>query len=152
MPWLAWSAEALAAVVGLALLYVAVLVARRRWLSRAGGTFELSLRLWPAGGSGPKPSVRGWLLGVGRYTGDSLEFFRSFSVFPRPTRVLVRRDLSYLGPREMSPLEAHALFGGHVVVACGSPAGTYELSLSPDALTGFLAWLEAAPPGHDLVH
>ena len=30
---------------------------------------------------------RGWLLGLGRYSGDALEWFRIFSLSPRP-RVL----------------------------------------------------------------
>jgi hypothetical protein len=36
-----------------------------------------------------------------------------------------------------------------VVVECdtGQAAARIELALSEDALTGFLAWLEAAPPG-----
>ncbi|MGH6656074.1 MAG: DUF2550 family protein, partial [Actinocrinis sp.] len=29
-------------------------------------------------------------------------------------------------------------------------AGLVELAMSPDALTGFLSWLEAAPPGQNV--
>jgi hypothetical protein len=29
----------------------------------------------------------------------------------------------------------------------GRAAEGFELAMSPDALTGFLAWLEASPPG-----
>jgi hypothetical protein len=36
-----------------------------------------------------------------------------------------------------------------VVVSCQTPAGPVELAMSPSALTGFSAWLEAAPPGTD---
>ena len=31
--------------------------------------------------------------------------------------------------------------------AAGAAARTVELAMSEEALTGFLAWLEAAPPG-----
>jgi hypothetical protein len=34
-----------------------------------------------------------------------------------------------------------------VECATGKTAERIELALSQDALTGFLAWLEAAPPG-----
>ena len=38
---------------------------------------------------------------------------------------------------------------GMVVVGChaGESADTIELAMGEAALTGFLAWLEAAPPG-----
>jgi len=43
--------------------------------------------------------------------------------------------------------ESYSLYAGHIVVECETPAGHLEVAMSPDALTGFLAWLEAAPPG-----
>ena len=54
---------------------------RRRLLSRHGGTFELSYRVRS------EKAGRGWLLGLGRYSGDDLEWFRIFSLSPRPKRV-----------------------------------------------------------------
>jgi hypothetical protein len=76
-----------------------------------------------------------------------LEFFRIFSVLPRPMAVLDRADLRYEGQREPVGSEGHALYAGHVIVACTTDAGEIELAMAPDAVTGFLAWLEAAPPG-----
>ena len=40
-----------------------------------------------------------------------------------------------------------ALYAGHVVIACSTSQGVVELALAHEALTGLLAWLEAAPPG-----
>jgi uncharacterized protein DUF2550 len=37
------------------------------------------------------------------------------------------------------------------VVSCRTPAGPLEVAMSPAALTGFLAWLESAPPGRQLM-
>lgn len=73
--------ELLGLLLVLAVLLLALLAARRRWLSRSGGTFECSLRLRTA-----VPGA-GWVLGVGRYNGGRLEWFRffSFSVRPRQT-------------------------------------------------------------------
>jgi hypothetical protein len=37
------------------------------------------------------------------------------------------------------------------VVTCTSPEGEVELAMSPSSLTGFQAWLEAAPPGTQMI-
>jgi hypothetical protein len=44
-------------------------------------------------------------------------------------------------------VESYSLYSGHIIVTCKTPSGPLEVAMSPDALTGFLAWLEAAPPG-----
>ena len=62
-------------VAGLLLLLISV---RRRWLSREGGAIELSFRLRP------KSQGRGWVLGVGRFVGDELQWFKVFSFSMRP--------------------------------------------------------------------
>jgi hypothetical protein len=139
--------DVLGLLVLLVLLYGVALVVRRRVLSRHGGTFELSHRLRP----GDEPG-RGWLLGVGRYTGEQLEWFRIFSLAPRPKRTWARSRLSYDGVREAEGVERNVLYPDHVVVACGSldaPDGEVELAMSRASLTGFQAWLEARPPGTD---
>jgi hypothetical protein len=43
--------------------------------------------------------------------------------------------------------EELALLSDHVILACLHRGTRLELAMSEDALTGFLAWLEAAPPG-----
>jgi hypothetical protein len=62
-----------------------------------------------------------------------------------------RADLSYVGRREPEGVEAYSLYSGHIVVNCRTPAGPLEVAMSPAALTGFLAWLESAPPGRQLM-
>jgi hypothetical protein len=63
--------------------------------------------------------------------------------------VFDRRALCVVSRRPADVVEVTSLGPGTVVVECdtGSPAGRVELALGEDALTGFLAWLEAAPPG-----
>lgn len=136
--------DAVGGLLVLLLLYGAALVVRRRWLARSGGTFELSVRVRP-GRAG-----RGWILGVGRYTGDDLEWFRVFSLSVRPRFRYQRSDLTYESRREAEGAEAYSLYSGHIVVCCRTPSGLLELAMSPDALMGFLSWLEAAPPGQRL--
>ena len=141
MPLWQWLLDSVAAVLLLVLLYGLALVVRRRLLSRRGGTFELSYRVRP------QKAGRGWLLGIGRYAGDSLEWFRIFSLWPRPKRSWPRAALTYVGHREPEGVERMSLYGDHVVVVCRSPGGDVELAMSPSSLMGFQSWLEAAPPG-----
>lgn len=114
---------------------------RRAVLARSGGTVELSVRLRPAAHG------RGWVLGVGRYAGDELQWFRVFSLAPRPRRTLSRHDLDIEGRRRPIGPEAMALQAGSVILECRNSSGEVEVAMSEAALTGFLSWLEAAPPG-----
>jgi len=123
-------------------LGLAGLIVRRRWLTKGEPTFDMSVRLRPGEGA------RGWTLGVARYRGDRLEWFRFFSLSLRPKRAFVRGDLELVGRREPAGPEAYALFTGHIVVDTRVGSRELPVALSPEALTGLLAWLEAAPPGH----
>jgi hypothetical protein len=133
--------DAAGALLVLVLAYGLALVVRRRLLSRHGGTFELSYRVRP------ERAGRGWLLGLGRYSGDQLEWFRIFSLSPRPKRTWQRDDLSYAGRRDPEGTERMSLYPDHTVVQCAAPEGELELAMAPTSLMGFQAWLEAAPPG-----
>lgn len=137
-------AEVLGLVVVVLSLPVLALTVRRRVLQRGGGTIDLSLRL--------KRSThgRGWVLGVGRFDGDELQWYRVFSLSLRPRRTLTRRDLRVLARREPLGPERLALLSGAVVMECKSSTGKVELAMEPSAVTGFLAWLEATPPGATL--
>ncbi len=136
--------DAAGLLVLLVLLYGLLLVVRRRVLSRHGGTFELSHRLR----SGQEPG-RGWLLGLGRYSGEELEWFRIFTLAPRPKRVWHRASLSYVDVRDPEGPERTVLYPNHLIVECQGPSGAVDLAMSRDSLTGFQAWLEARPPGTD---
>ena len=98
MPW--WEAilDSLAVVAVLLLFGFVFLFVRRRWLGRAGGAFECSVRTRiPKNVGGP----RGWTLGLGRYTGDNLEWFRVFSFSPRPRHVFAAMRRSSAGGLRM---------------------------------------------------
>ncbi|MFC5178424.1 DUF2550 domain-containing protein [Nocardioides taihuensis] len=140
MPLWQWLLDAVGVLLVLILLYGVALVVRRRLLSRHGGTFELSYRV-RSGRAG-----RGWLLGLGRYSGESLEWFRIFSLSPRPKRSWARSVMTFDSRRDPEGPEQGSLYPDHVVVECGTPAGPVELAMSPSSLTGFQAWLEAGPP------
>ena len=56
-------------------------------------------------------------------------------------------ELEYVGRRDPGGVESYSLYSGHIIVQCRTPTGDLQVAMSPEALTGFLAWLEAAPPG-----
>ncbi|MBC3843992.1 DUF2550 domain-containing protein [Streptacidiphilus sp. 4-A2] len=161
------------AVLLAVLLGLGAFAARRRLIQRPGGTFDCSARLRmpqvpsagpsdapPAddsvlpSGSAPAPAAaaaedggKGWVFGIARYNNDSVEWFRVFSYAHRPRRVLERSRIEVLYRRTPEGQEELALLTGAVVLSCLHAGEPLELAMSEDALTGFLAWLEAAPPG-----
>jgi Protein of unknown function (DUF2550) len=132
----AWIFAAFLVVIVLAAGGLAV---RRILLDRGGGTVECGLRR-PAGT---------WRLGVAAYAADELRWYDAVGVLLTPAEVLERRTLSVVSRREADPAETALLRPGMVVVTChaGEVPETVELAMGEAALTGFLAWLEAGPPG-----
>jgi hypothetical protein len=147
-----------AAFLALVLLAAVVLATRRFLLERGGGTVECGLR---------HPARRGsWRLGVAAYQGDELRWYGALSVLLRPEQVFHRRSLTVLSRRPSLPSETTVLGPERIVVElCVKSAADYpdpadshaepaddnvELAMTEEALTGFLAWLEASPPGSHL--
>ncbi|MEV2250138.1 DUF2550 domain-containing protein [Streptomyces sp. NPDC050147] len=118
---------------------------RRRLIQRSGGTFDCSLR-WNAPEKGDT-SGKGWVYGVARYNGDRIEWYRVFSYAPRPRRVLERSAIEVVDRRAPDGEEELALLSDSIILGCLHRGVRLELAMGEDALTGFLAWLEAAPPG-----
>lgn len=143
MAWWQWLLDISGAVLLLLIAYGVGLVLRRRFIARHGGTFELSHRL------SSDVAGRGWVLGLGRYSGEKLEWFRIFTLWPRPKAVWFREQLSYGDRRLPEGSELMSLYPDHVVIRCRSLEGDVELAMSESSLTGFQAWLEARPPGTD---
>ena len=130
-----------AAFLVLLVLAAVVIAARRYLLERGGETVECGLR--QPGGS--------WRLGVASYQREELCWFGVFGVSMRPEEVFRRRDLAVVSRRMPTDAEASILGPGMIVVECSfGEGGPVELALGESALTGLLAWLEAAPPGSHL--
>ncbi len=132
-------------VTAFALLVVAAVVAflvRRLILARGLGTFDCSLR------GDTSHRAGGWILGVARYEADRLDWFRVFTISPRPARSLSRTRLVILDRRLPEGPESYSFFPGWVIVRCAYGALTLELAMSDPAYNGLAAWLESAPPGH----
>ncbi|HEX6356323.1 DUF2550 domain-containing protein [Actinophytocola sp.] len=133
-------------VVGAVLLLVAAvlvwLAVRRLRAMRSGGVHAaLRTRLDDSG--------KGWHLGVGRYQGDEFVWFRVLSLRPGPDRVITRSALEIADRRDPSGPELYTMPpSSHVLRFREAGVGAdIEIAMGPDALTGFLSWLESAPPG-----
>jgi len=87
------------------------------------------------------------VLGLGRFVQDELQWYRVFSLSPRPRRTFCRGELQVLERRAAEGAERRALLAGAVVLSCRTGTGRVDLGMDPAAVTGFLAWLEARPPG-----
>ncbi|RJQ87455.1 DUF2550 domain-containing protein [Amycolatopsis panacis] len=136
-------------IVVLALLIVVVLVAGwyvQRWIRmRRGGGVSVALRWRP---DHPRAS---WHLGLGRYEGDKFVWYRVWSLRAGPDRVFQRESMQIADRRDPSGSEAYAVPDGSTVLRCESAAQeAIEIAMGPGALTGFLSWLESAPPGRRL--
>jgi hypothetical protein len=132
----------------LILLIVAAsgIAVRRFLLERGGARVECGLRR--PGGS--------WRLGLAAYQLDEFCWYRVFGFSMRPEQAFPRRDLAVIARRPPTPEDVTILGPGRIVAECrigpsasGEP-GTVDLALAESALTGLLAWLEAAPPGSHL--
>jgi len=137
----AWLFAAFLIVV---VLTAVALAARRFWLERGGGTVECGLRR-PAGNGS-------WRLGVASYQPDELYWYGALGVLLRPEEVFSRRTLAVVSRRPSGPAEAATLGPDRIVIEArvGESGERVELAMAEQALTGFLAWLEAAPPGSHL--
>jgi len=146
-----------AAFLVLLVLAAAGIAARRFLLERNGATVECGLR-----------QDRGtWRLGIASYRLDEFCWFGAFGVSMRPQETFPRRDLAVVSRRPPTEDEVSILGPDRIVVECqlgdahraaeapaaeapgsSAPGGsTVELALAESALTGLLAWVEAAPPG-----
>jgi hypothetical protein len=93
---------------------------------------------------------RGWSYGIAQYGADHVDWYRIFSYAFGPAAVLTRRDLEVLSRRDATEHEELALFPGWCILECRFGTGLVELAMAPDSMTGFLSWLEAAPPGQGI--
>jgi hypothetical protein len=127
-------------VLALGLSCAMGIAVRRTLIERGGGSVECGLR---------RAGDRRWRLGLAAYQSDELRWYPVFGLRLRPGEFFARRTLSVVSRRPADPVEMTSVGSDAVVVECktGKPAERIELALSEGALTGFLAWLEAGPPG-----
>lgn len=141
MPLWLWLVDSLALIVVVGLIVVIGLVLRRRWISRQGVAFDMSVN------RGVEASAKGWLLGTAVYRESEIDWYRTFSVSPRPKFRFPRGEVLIEGRRDPVGAEIYALHDGHVVVSMEGRTPIRQLAMTPNSLTGLLSWLESSPPG-----
>ena len=129
-------------------LCLGYLAFRRVRLMRGGGV-DVSLRRRPVGvsRSASRDASAGWHSGVARYHGDQLSWYRLTSFRPGSSLSLDRNELEIIDRRAPVDAETYVMPPTSAVLRCRSNGADVELAMTPGVLTGFLAWLEAAPPG-----
>jgi hypothetical protein len=124
-------------LLGICLVAVAVaFLLRRRFLLSGLGAVTMWLR--PAG------SPR-WSVGVAWYGGDMLLWYRGLSLSVRPQERFCRGELQVQSQRSPSRNDL-ALPSDVVVLTISTPEGPRELATDSSTVTGFLSWVESAPP------
>jgi hypothetical protein len=121
--------------VGLVVVAVAFLL-RRRFLLSGLGAVTMWLR--------PVRSPR-WSVGVAWYGGDMLLWYRGLSLAVRPQERFNRSELQVESQRSPGRDDL-ALPGDVVVLMITTPEGPRELAMESPTVTGFLSWVESAPP------
>ncbi|MGY1803467.1 DUF2550 domain-containing protein [Blastococcus sp. SYSU D00922] len=127
-------------LVLLGVLVVVLAVAfllRRRFLLSGLGAVTMWLR--------PVRSPR-WSVGVAWYGGDVLLWYRGLSLAVRPHERFSRAELG-VEARRSAGRDDLALPSDVVVLAITTPEGPRELAMDSSTVTGFLSWIESAPPG-----
>jgi hypothetical protein len=133
-------AALLVAVVAVAGCGIVLVTWRRLRKLRTGG-IDVALRV-REGDRG-----RGWHLGVAHYRGEEFAWYRVLSLRSGPNWVLNRSDVGIATRREPSIAETYMMPAAATVLNLTGPDRSLEVAMGPDALTGFLSWLESAPPG-----
>ncbi|MED7926949.1 DUF2550 domain-containing protein [Nonomuraea sp. LP-02] len=116
------------ATVVVLVVLLAALVVPRVFMLRSRGNVPCRLRV----------GDRGWRSGVARYADGELHWIPLLGVRLRPRHAIARRGLVVSARRELGD--------GLYAVDCSGSTRGISLAMSADALTGFLAWLESAPP------
>jgi hypothetical protein len=126
----------LGCAVVLAVVLLATVLARQRYMLRFAGGVPLAVR------------VRGnrWVYGIARYAGGELRWYRGIGIGTRPTKVLLRSELSVLSHRAPVQAELSSLPAAAIIVQCRNGADTATLGFGESAFTGFVSWLEASAP------
>jgi hypothetical protein len=122
---------------GLLLALAVAFLLRRRFLLSGLGAVTVWLR---------REGRPRWSVGVAWYSGDVLLWYRGLSLAVRPQERLCRSELRVVSRRSPGRDDL-ALPSDVVVLVCATAEGERELAMELSTVTGFLSWLESAPPG-----
>ena len=124
-------------LLAVALIILAVVfLLRRRFLLSGLGAVTMWLR---------PPGAPRWAVGVAWYSGENLLWYRALSLSVRPNRRLCRSQFR-IDARRSPTGEDLSLPADSVILTCRTGAGPQELAMDASTVTGFLSWIESAPP------
>jgi hypothetical protein len=126
----------LVVLVVLVVSLVAAFLLRRRFLLSGLGAVTMWLRA---------PGAPRWAVGVAWYSGDNLLWYRALSLSVRPDRRLCRSEFRVDARRRPTPADL-SLPEETVILTCRTGAGPQEMAMDSSTVTGFLSWIESAPP------
>jgi hypothetical protein len=129
------TAVLLLAAAALLVVVVAFLLRRRFLLSGLG-----AVTMWSRAQGRPR-----WSLGVAWYGGDALLWYRALSLSVRPHQRLCRANFAVRQRRDAGPDDL-GLPSDVIVLTCSTGEGVRELAMDQSTVTGFLSWVESAPP------
>ena len=115
---------------------VAAFLLRRRFLLSGLGAVTMWLRA---------PGAPRWSVGVAWYSGETLLWYRALSLSVRPHRRLCRSQFR-IDARRTPTRQDLSLPADSVILTCRTGAGPQELAMDSSTVTGFLSWIESAPP------
>ena len=124
-------------LVGLLLVgLVAAFLLRRRFLLSGLGAVTMWLR---------SPGAARWAVGVAWYSGETLLWYRALSLSVRPNRRMCRSQFQ-VDARRTPTRQDLSLPSDSVILTCRTGVGPQELAMDTSTVTGFLSWVESAPP------
>ena len=124
-------------LLGVVLIVLAVaFLLRRRFLLSGLGAVTMWLR---------PPGAPRWAVGVAWYSGETLLWYRALSLSVRPHRRLCRSQFQ-IDARRTPTRQDLSLPADSVILTCRTGAGPQELAMDASTVTGFLSWIESAPP------
>ncbi len=135
------------AVVVLVLLGLFVFGLRRRLIQRSGGTFDCSLRWDVPETRDASPAARAGSMAWRATTATGSSGSGCSPTRPGPAASWSAPPSRSCERRTPQGEEELALLSDSTRARLRHRGTRLELAMSEDALTGFLAWLEAAPPG-----
>lgn len=89
-----------------------------------------------------RPPGGPWVAGIAQYGAGRLDWWRSWSLSPRPSRSWLRAEFQVTGRVPLAGAGRPDLY----LVRCRHLDVDFELTMSPEAYAGLTSWLEASPP------
>lgn len=114
--------------------FVGLYLSRTRTLSSRVGSFSCSVR---------HMADRSWTAGVAQYGLGRLDWYRTFSLSPRPAHSWQRSSLVVV---DREPVPSDVPGEQLLLVHCRADTTELDLLMTVQACAGLVSWLEALPP------